>query len=132
MIHSQRPMSRTGSSRLLILLKIPFPEFRGILFLRLLRCRCLLPRQKREAPKPEVSTCAQEHIEAPLPPLQRRSTCERLELPFSCDAFLSGYEDLHLPSSDQFTMWGIKTSDDVSTEHVVDTHRIQADFRDAF
>ena len=42
---------------------------------------------QREAPKPEVSTCAQEHVEAPLPPLQPRSTCERLELPFSCDAF---------------------------------------------
>ena len=61
---------------------------------------------QREAPKPEVSTGAQEHIEAPLPPWQPRSTCERLELPFSCDTILSGHEDLHLPSSDQFTMWG--------------------------
>ena len=60
---------------------------------------------EREAPKPEVSACAQERIEAPLPPLQPRPTCERLELPFSCDAILSGFEDLHLPSSDQFTMW---------------------------
>ena len=59
---------------------------------------------QREAPTPEVSTCTQEHIEAPLPPLQPRPTCERLELPFSCDALLSSYEDLHLPSSDQFTM----------------------------
>ena len=61
---------------------------------------------QREAPKIENSTCAQEHIEALLPPLQPRSTCERLELPISSDAILSGYEDLHLPSSDQFTMWG--------------------------
>ena len=29
----------------------------------------------------------------------------RLELLFSCDATLSGFEDLHLSSSDQFTMW---------------------------
>ena len=71
-------------------------------------------------------------FEAPLLPLQPRSTCERLELPFSCDAFLSGYEDLHLPSSDQFTMWGEMTSDEILTEHVVDIHRIQADFRDTF
>ena len=91
-----------------------------ILFLRLLRCRCL----------PEVSTCAQEHVEAPLPPLQPPST--RLELPFSCDAFLSGHEDLHLPSSDQFTVWGEMTPDEILTELVVDIHRIEADFRDAF
>ena len=26
-------------------------------------------------------------VEAPLPPLPPRPTCERLELPFSCDAF---------------------------------------------
>ena len=69
----------------------------------------LVSSSQREAPKPEVSTCTQEHIEAPLPPLQPRSTCERLELPFSCDAILSGYEDVHLPSSDQFTMWGKMT-----------------------
>ena len=51
---------------------------------------------------------------------------------FSCDAILSGREDLHLPSSDQFTMWGKMTSDEILTEHVLDIHRIQADFRDAF
>ena len=57
-----------------------------------------------EAPKHEVSACSRERVEAPLPPLQPRPECERLELPFSCDAILSGFEDLHLPSSDQFTM----------------------------
>ena len=87
---------------------------------------------QKEAPKPEVSACALEHIEAPLPPLQPRPTCERLELPFSGDAILSGFEDLHLPSSDQFTMLGKMTSDEILTEHVVDIHRIAADFRDAF
>ena len=84
---------------------------------------------QREAPTPEVSTCAQEHVEAPLPPLQPRSICERLELPFSC---LSGFEDLHVPSSDQFPMWSKMTTDEILTEHVVDIHRIEADFRDAF
>ena len=54
-----------------------------------------------EAPKPEVSTCAQEHVEAPLPPLQ------------PCD-------DLHVPSSDQFTVEsGKMTTDEILTEHVL-------------
>ena len=51
---------------------------------------------------------------------------------YSCDAILSGYEDLHLPGSDQFTLWGKMTPDEILTEHVVDIHRIEADFRDAF
>ena len=91
-----------------------------------------VPSSQREAPKPEISACAQEHIEAPLPTLQPRPTCERLELPFSGDDILSGYEDLHLPSSHQFTMWGKMTSEEILTEHVADIHRIAADFRDAF
>ena len=57
-------------------------------------------------PKNEDSSCSRERIEAPLPPLQPRPTCERLELLFSCDAILSGYEDLVSSRSDQFTMWG--------------------------
>ena len=57
--------------------------------------------------KNQDTACSWERIEAPLPPLQPRSTCERLELPFSCDAFLSGYEDLVSSGSDHFTMWGL-------------------------
>ena len=40
--------------------------------------------------KDEDTACSRERVEAPLPPLQPRPTCERLELPFSCDAILSG------------------------------------------
>ena len=36
-----------------------------------------------------------------------------------------------MPSSDQFTMWGKMTTDEILTEHVVDIHRILADFCDA-
>ena len=54
----------------------------------------------------EDTACARGCVEAPLPPLQPRPTCERLEFPFSCDAVLSGYEDLVSSGSDQFTMWG--------------------------
>ena len=46
------------------------------------------------------------YAEAPLPPLQPQPTCERLELPFSIDAILSGYEDLVSSGSDRITMWG--------------------------
>ena len=61
-------------------------------------------------PKNEDSACSRERIEAPLPPLLPRPTCERLELPFSCDAILSGYEDLVSSGSDQFTMLNTKKS----------------------
>ena len=69
---------------------------------------------------------------AQLPPLQPRPACARLELPVSCDAFLSGYEDLVSSGSDQFTMWGKMSPHEVLAEHVVDIHKVVADFRDAF
>ena len=53
----------------------------------------------------EDTACARERVEAPLPPLPPRPTRERLELPLSCDAILSGYEDLASSGSDQLTMW---------------------------
>ena len=37
-------------------------------------------------PKTQDTACSRERTETPLPPLQLRSTCERLQLPFSCDA----------------------------------------------
>ena len=57
---------------------ISFPEVKEILFLRFLRVVvCFFV----------VSSSVQEHVEAPLPPLQPRFSCERLELFFSCDVF---------------------------------------------
>ena len=82
-------------------------------------------------PKNEDTACSRERIEAPLPPLQPRPTFERLELPFSCDAVLSGDEELVSSVSDQFTMWG-KMSQEILAEHVVDFQKVVADFRDAF
>ena len=73
---------------------ISLPGGQGILFLRLLKVSLPVSSSQREAPKPEVSTCAQEHVEAPLPPLQPRPTCERLEPTFSSDAILSRHDDL--------------------------------------
>ena len=57
---------------------------------------------------------------------------ERLELPFSSDEILSGYEDLVSSGSDRFTMWGKMSPHEVLAEHVVDIHKVVADFRDAF
>ena len=122
-------MSRTGSSRLLILPIFPFLS--GNIIPETPEMTLPVSSSQKETPKPEVSAYTQKHIEAPLPPLQPRPTRERLELPFSSDARLSGFEDLHLPSSDQFTMWGKMTSEEILAEHVVDIHRIAADFRDA-
>ena len=85
-----------------------------------------------EPAKPQDKACFWERIEAPLPPLQPRPTCERLELPFSCDAILSGYEDLVSSGSDQFTMWVKVSPHEISAEHVVDIHKFVADFRGAF
>ena len=71
-------------------------------------------------PKNEDTACSWEHIEAPLPPFQPRPTCERLELSFSCDAILSGYEDLVSSGSDQFTMWFKMSPQEILAEHVQD------------
>ena len=107
------------------------PEGQGDLIPETPRVTLPVPSSQREASKPEISACAPEHFEAPLPPLQPRPTCEHLELPFSDDHLLSGFGDLHLPSSDHFTMWGKTTSEEILAEHVVDIRRIAADFRDA-
>ena len=85
-----------------------------------------------EPTKTQDTACSWERIEAPLPPLQPRSTCERLELPFSCDAILSGYEDLVSSGSDHFTLWSKMSPHGILAEHIVDIHIVVADFRDAF
>ena len=82
--------------------------------------------------KDEDTACSRKRIEAPLPPLQPRPTCERLELPFSCDAILTGFENLVSSRSDQFTMWSKTSHQEILAEHVVDIHKVVADFRDAF
>ena len=42
------------------------------------------------------------------------------------------YEDLDLSCPDQFTMCGKMSPEEILTEHVVDIHKMEADFRDAF
>ena len=107
------------------------PEDQGDLIQETPRVELPVPSSHREAPRPEVSASTQERYEAPLPSLPSRPTCERLELPFSDDEILSGFEDHRLPGSDHFTMWGTMTPEESLAEHVVDIRRIAADFRDA-
>ena len=95
-----------GSSKLQIRLIFPFPEVKGMLFLRLLRYPMPVSSSTWRPWNDEDTTCDRGYAEAPLLPLQPRPTCERLELPFSSDDILSGYEDLVSSGSDHFTMWG--------------------------
>ena len=78
------------------------PEDQGDLIPETPRVTLPVTSSYREAPKVYAST--QEHNEAPLLPLPSRPTRERLELPFSYDDILSGFDDHRLPPSDQFTM----------------------------
>ena len=72
------------------------------------------------------------NIDATLPLLRPRPTCERLELRLSDDVVLSGFEDHRLFHCDQLTTRGIQFLGEILAEHVVDIRRIAANFRDAF
>ena len=82
-----------------------------------------------------------ERNEAPLPPLRPRcnfmhprqlsSFPGRLELSFSSDEILSGYEDIVSSVTDQFTAWVKKDPHDTLVHHMVDVQKATADFREA-
>ena len=56
---------------------------------------------------------------------------ERLELPFSNDEILCGYEDTVSSGTDHFTAWVKVSPHEVLVQHVVDIHKATADFREA-
>ena len=56
---------------------------------------------------------------------------ERLELPFSSDEILSGYEDIVSSETDQFTAWVKMDPHDTLVHHMVDVQKATADFREA-
>ena len=84
-----------------------------------------------------------ERIEAPLPPLRPWPKCnfshprqlspfpERLELPFSNDEILTGYEEIVSSGTDHFTAWVMMSHHDVLVQHMVDIHKATAKFREA-
>ena len=82
-----------------------------------------------------------ERNEAPLPPLRPRcnfihprqlsSLPERLELPFSSDEILSGYEDIVSSGTVQFTAWVNTGPHATLVRHMVDVQTATAGFREA-
>ena len=64
-------------------------------------------------------------------PKQHSPFPERLELPFSSEEILSGYEDIVSSGTDQFTTW-VKTDPDATlVRHMVDVQKAIAEFREA-
>ena len=110
-----------------------------------------LPEEAPSAPRPTGQPDAPtwdmigypfwERTEAPLPPPRIRCNFihpkqlspfpERLNLPFSYDETLSGYEDIVSSGTDQFTTW-VKTDPDATlVQHMVDVQNAVAEFREA-
>ena len=96
-----------------------------------------------EPTRPQVKAYFWDRIEAPLPSLRPRPRCnfihpgqlspfpERLELPFSNDEILSGFDDLASSGTDQFTAWVKMSPHEVLVQHMVDVQRATADIREA-
>ena len=96
-----------------------------------------------EPTRPQVKAHFWERIEAPLPPLWRRPTCnfihprqlspfpERLELPFSNDEILCGYEEIDSSGTDQFTAWVKMSEHEILVQHMVDFHKASTELREA-
>ena len=96
-----------------------------------------------EPTRPQDEAYFGERIEAPLPPSRPRPKCnfihprqlspfpERLELPFSSDEILCGYEDIVSSGTDHFTAWVKVSPHEVLVQHVVDIQKATANFREA-
>ena len=94
-----------------------------------------------EPTRPQDKAFFWERIEAPLPPLRPRCNFiyprqpspfpERLELQFSNDDILCGYEVSVSSRTDHFTAWVKMNPHEVLVQHMVDVQRATADFREA-
>ena len=92
-------------------------------------------------PRPHDKAYFWKRIEAPLPPSRPRCNFihprqlspfpERLELPFSSDEILSGYEDIVSSGTDQFTALIKMDPHEALIQHMVDIQKATADFREA-
>ena len=56
---------------------------------------------------------------------------ERLVLPFSNDEILSGYEEFDSSGTDLFTSWVKMSEHEILVQHMVDTEKATAEFREA-
>ena len=96
-----------------------------------------------ETAKTQDKACFWERVEAPLFPLRSRPKCnfihprqlspfpERLELPFSNDEILSGYEEFDSSGTDLFTSWVNMSEHEILVQHLVDIQKATAEFREA-
>ena len=90
-----------------------------------------------EPTRPQDKAYFWERIEAPLPPVRPRCNFihprqlspfpERLELPFSSDEILSGFEDIVSSGTDQFIAWVKMDPHEVLVHHMVDVQKATAD-----
>ena len=55
---------------------------------------------------------------------------ERLELPFSNDEILSGYEEFDSSGTDLLTTWVIMSEQEILVQHMVDIQEATAEFRE--
>ena len=96
-----------------------------------------------EPTRPQDKAYFWERIEAPLPPLRPQPNAtsfiqgqlspfpERLELPFSNDQILSGYEEIDSSGTDLFTAWVKMSEHEILVQHMVDIHKATAEFGEA-
>ena len=94
-----------------------------------------------EPTRPQDKAYFWERIEAPLPPLRPKCNFihprqlspfpERLELPFSNDQILSGYEEIDSSGTDLFTAWVKMSEHEILVQHMVDIHKATAEFGEA-
>ena len=96
-----------------------------------------------EPSKLHDKACFWERIDAPLPSLRPRPKCnfihprqlspfpERLELPFSNDEILSGYEEFDSSGTDLFTTWVKMSEHKILVQHMVEIQKATAEFREA-
>ena len=96
-----------------------------------------------EPTRPQDKAYFCERIEAPLPPLRPRTKCnfihprqlspfpECLDLPFSNDEILCGYEENVSSGTCHFTAWVKMSPDEVLVQHMVDIQKATADVREA-
>ena len=122
----------------------PSPADQGDVIPETVRCRRLLLRYRWNQPIPwkrhTFGNVLRHHClccgHVPkcdfIRPQQLSPSPERHELLYSCEDILSGLEVLASSVSDHFTMWGKMSPVEISAEHVVDIHKVEADFRDAF
>ena len=108
----------------------------------LLCCPCISATSARPR-SPMIKRVFWERVEAPLLPLQSRPKCDfihprqlnpfpvHLELPFSNDEILFGYEEFDSSGNDLFTSWATLSEREILVQQMVDIEKATAKFPEA-